>query len=98
VGPLQNQVSQKVGSVKGTMTRDGYFFKGLNILFSTFCVRADGFQDLIKAFQYPIQLLTFYLLLRNYLLILKMLTETLLRIPFSVIGRCSLVPTSHWLQ
>jgi hypothetical protein len=27
-----------------------------------------------------------------------MLTETLLRIPFSVIARCSLVPTSHWLQ
>jgi hypothetical protein len=27
-----------------------------------------------------------------------MLTETFLRIPFSVIGRCSLVPTSHWLQ
>jgi hypothetical protein len=27
-----------------------------------------------------------------------MLTETLFRIPFSVIGRCSLVPTSHWLQ
>jgi hypothetical protein len=27
-----------------------------------------------------------------------MLTETLLRIPFAVIGRCSLVPTSHWLQ
>jgi hypothetical protein len=27
-----------------------------------------------------------------------MLTETLLRIPFSVIGRCSLVPTSQWLQ
>jgi hypothetical protein len=27
-----------------------------------------------------------------------MITETLLRIPFSVIGRCSLVPTSHWLQ
>ncbi len=27
-----------------------------------------------------------------------MLTETLLRIPLSVIGRCSLVPTSHWLQ
>jgi hypothetical protein len=22
----------------------------------------------------------------------------LLRIPFSVIGRCSIVPTSHWLQ
>jgi hypothetical protein len=27
-----------------------------------------------------------------------MLTETLLRIPFSVIGRSSLVSTSHWLQ
>jgi hypothetical protein len=27
-----------------------------------------------------------------------MLTETLLRILFSVIGRCSLVPPSHWLQ
>jgi hypothetical protein len=27
-----------------------------------------------------------------------MLTETLLRIPFSVIGRCSLVPASNWLQ
>ncbi len=25
-------------------------------------------------------------------------TETLLRIPFSVIGRCSLVSTSHWQQ
>jgi hypothetical protein len=27
-----------------------------------------------------------------------MLTETLLRITISVIGQCSLVPTSHWLQ
>ncbi len=29
---------------------------------------------------------------------LKVLTETLLKIPFSVIGRISLVTTSHWLQ
>ncbi len=29
---------------------------------------------------------------------MKMLTETLLRIPFFVIGRCSLLPTSYWLQ
>ncbi len=34
---------------------------------------------------------------------LKLLTnfenaDILLRIPFSVIGRCFLVPTSHWLQ
>jgi hypothetical protein len=27
-----------------------------------------------------------------------MLTKALLRIPFSVIGRCSRVPTSHWMQ
>jgi hypothetical protein len=27
-----------------------------------------------------------------------MLSETLLRIPFSVIGQCSLVQASHWLQ
>jgi hypothetical protein len=27
-----------------------------------------------------------------------MLTETLIKIPFSVIVRCSLVPTSNWLQ
>ena len=36
--------------------------------------------------------------LLNYLLILKMLTKTLLKTSFSVIGRCSLVPISHWLQ
>jgi hypothetical protein len=29
---------------------------------------------------------------------LKILTEFLLRIPFYVIGQCSLVPTSHWQQ
>jgi hypothetical protein len=31
-------------------------FEGLNILTSTFCVCADGFQDLPKAFHYTIQL------------------------------------------
>jgi hypothetical protein len=75
---------------KGTVSGDGYFFEGLNILISTFCIYDDGFQGLSKAFHCPIQLLTFYLLLWNYLLILKMLTETLLRISFSVIGRCFL--------
>ncbi len=38
------------------------FLEGLNIFISTFCVCADGFQGLSKAFHY-IQLLTFYLLL-----------------------------------
>jgi hypothetical protein len=32
------------------------------------------------------------------LTILKMLTETLLKIYFSVTGRCSPVSTSHWLH
>jgi hypothetical protein len=30
------------------VSRDGYFFEGLNILNSTFCVCADGFPDLSK--------------------------------------------------
>ncbi len=66
---------------------------GMNIFWRSkhfnqnFCVCAAGFQVLTKAFHYPIQSLTFYLLLLNYLLILKMLTETLLRISFSVIGQ-----------
>jgi hypothetical protein len=72
--------------LKVTVSRDGYFFKGLN---SPFCVCADCFQGLSKAFNF---------LFLNYLLILEMLTETILRIPFSVIGRCSQVPTSHCLQ
>ncbi len=53
-----------------------FLFKGL----STFCVCADGFQDLSTViFHNPIKLLTFYLLLCDYFLILKMLIETLLR-------------------
>jgi hypothetical protein len=84
---------------KGTVSRGGCFFKGLNILISTFlCMRWWFSRSFKLAFHYPIQLLTFYLLLWNYLLILKMLTETLLRIPIYVIGLCSLVPTSHRLQ
>jgi hypothetical protein len=79
-------------------TQDGYFCwrsKHFNQYNSSY---ADGFQSLSKAFHYHILLLTFYLLLWNYLLILKMPTETLLRISFSVIGGCSLMSTSHWLQ
>jgi hypothetical protein len=47
----------------GTVSRDGYFFEGINILISTFCVCAEGFQGLSETFHYPIQLLTFYWLL-----------------------------------
>ncbi len=49
--------------LKGKVSRDGHFLEGLNILISTFCECADGFQCLSKAFHYSIQLLTFYLLL-----------------------------------
>jgi hypothetical protein len=38
-------------------------FEGLNNLISTLCVCANGLQGLLNAFHYPIQLLTFYLLL-----------------------------------
>ncbi len=52
-----------------------------------------------NAFHYPIQLYIFYLLLWNYFLILnRYLIKNLLRILFCVIGRCSPVPASHWLQ
>jgi hypothetical protein len=44
-------------------------FEGLNILISALCEWGNGFQALPKAFHYPIQLLTFYLLLWNCLLI-----------------------------
>jgi hypothetical protein len=36
--------------LKGTVSRVGYFFEGLNILISTFCVCANCFQCLSKAF------------------------------------------------
>jgi hypothetical protein len=44
---------------KVTGSRDGYFFGGLNFMICTFCLCADGFQALSKAFHYPIQLFNF---------------------------------------
>ncbi len=54
--------------IKGTVSRDGYFFEGLNISISPFCVCADSFQGLSKAFHCPIQLfICFFLkLLTNF--------------------------------
>jgi hypothetical protein len=54
--------SEVHGVLKGTVTRL-IFFEGTYILISTFCACFDGFQDLAKAYHYPIQLLTFYLIL-----------------------------------
>ncbi len=42
-------VTYSVTWIKGTVSRDGYFFEGLDILISTFCACADGFQGLLKA-------------------------------------------------
>ncbi len=40
--------------LKGTLSRDGYFFEGLKIFNSTSCVCAVGFQGLTKAVHCPI--------------------------------------------
>jgi hypothetical protein len=48
----QFQIKEKRLNLKGTVSRDGYFFEGLNILISTVCVCADGFQVLLKAFHH----------------------------------------------
>jgi hypothetical protein len=48
---LQAACVVDIGKFKGTVSRDGYFFvEGLSILISTFCVCADGFYGLSKAF------------------------------------------------
>ncbi len=65
----------------------------LDSTFNQYFLCADGFQGLSKSFQYLIQLFA-----SLNLLILKILTETLLKNLLSVIGRCSLVLTNHWLQ
>jgi hypothetical protein len=49
-------------AVKAVVTRY-IFFEGLNILISSFCVCADGFLGLSRAFPFPIHLFTFDLLL-----------------------------------
>jgi hypothetical protein len=50
---LGNRLERIQPLFKGKASRDGYFFIGLYILISTFCVCADGFQDLSKAFNHP---------------------------------------------
>ncbi len=61
-GRTQFLIKEKRLNLKGTVSRDGYFFEGLNVLLRTFWVCADGFQGLSKAFHYPLQFLTVYLL------------------------------------
>jgi hypothetical protein len=68
----------------------------VNILNSTFCVSADGLQGLPKALQRALHTLLFIFL--KFVTNSEMLTETLHRIPFSVIGSCSPVLASYWLH
>ncbi len=48
---LENLWTCLYGHLKGTVSRDGYFWRStVNSLISTFCVCADGFQGLSKLF------------------------------------------------
>jgi hypothetical protein len=49
----------KYSNWRDRVTRWIFLMEGLNIFISTFCVCADGFQGHSKAFDYPIQLLSF---------------------------------------
>jgi hypothetical protein len=50
---LQKRASYLCLSLKGTVSRDGYFFRS-KMLISTICVSTDGFQGLSKAFNYSL--------------------------------------------
>ncbi len=82
--------------VKGTVSRAGYVLKVETFYFNQYFLRIRWwFSRSFKSFSVPSTIINFF---NDYLLVLKMHTETLLWIPVSVTGRCSLVPTSHWLQ
>jgi hypothetical protein len=51
-----------------------------------------------KSFSLPYTIINFLFASWNFLLILKTLGQILPRIPYSVIGRCFLVPTSHLMH
>ncbi len=68
--------TEKVGSFLQDI-----FLKGLNIWINTFCVGTDGFPRSFKSFSVP------YTSINFLFASLKLLTETLLRFPFSVIGQ-----------
>jgi hypothetical protein len=80
---VQVQFSTMYSELKGQCHEMG-FFEGLKILISTFCVCVDGYQGLSKSFQFSLPYTNI-----KFLFAVKMLTKTLLRVPFSDIG-CSL--------
>ncbi len=68
---------------------DRYLIVGHKLLFCTFCVCA-GCHAYMVFYQLIAKLYNKSFCIAN--------TETLLKTPFSAIGRCSPVTTSHWLR
>jgi hypothetical protein len=77
--------------LKETASGDNYFLRSKHF--------NDGFQCLSKSFSLLYTIINFLFaslkLLTNFE---NAISETLLRIPFSVIGRYSSMSASHWLQ
>jgi hypothetical protein len=91
----------RIFQLKGIVSRDGYFFlkvQTFQLVLSVYAlIILKVFLKLLALTPYNCYLfICFHEILK--FIILKMLTETLLGIPFSVIGECSLLPISHWLQ
>ncbi len=90
-----------VTSFKRTVSRNGYlFWRSKHFRLYFLCMRW-WFSRSFKNFSLPCTVYNFYHFLFASLKSLtnfEMLTETLLRIPFSVIGQFSPMPTSHWLK
>ncbi len=83
---------------KGTVSQDGYFFGRSKSFYQySFQACADGLHGLLTSFRHVIQR-NFLFASMKFLIIFEMLTETLIRIPFIVIGRSSSAFTPHWLK
>jgi hypothetical protein len=83
---------------RDSATRWIFFWRSKHFNLYFLCMRW-WFSRSFKSFSLYNKIIKFFsCFVWNCLLILKMLTETLFKTPFSVIGRCSLVPTSHWLR
>ncbi len=78
-----------LGSLTGTVSRDGYFLQCINILVRTFVYALIVF-EIFQSFSVPYIIINFLFASLKLLTNLEMLTENLLTIPCSAIGRCSL--------
>ncbi len=85
---------------KGTVSRDGYFFLRSKhfIQYPYFLCTRWWFSRSFESFSLPYTIVNFLFASLKLLTNFEYLIKNLLRILFSVIGRCSLVLASHWLQ